>query len=139
MPPIAAHYAEQTLTGAERIVMRAGRHWAQWVGVIFATVATAWLIAPLIWLAPLLVRMATTEVTITNQRFIVKKGWLNRDTDEIPLDAIETIHVHQGWIGRVLGAGRLAVRGAGGGEVITPIIARVIAVRRSLQNAAKGL
>lgn len=136
-PPrsIRAPYAAQTLADDETLSARGRFHALHWALVLGLTILVGWLIVPLWWLGPRLVQMATTELSLTNRRIILKTGWLRRDTNELPLDSIENVQIHQDLIGRMLGIGRIVLQGAGGGRLITPLIANVLGFRRALENA----
>ncbi len=56
----------------------------------------------------------TTEFAVTNQRLIVKRGWVSRRTVEMQLRNVEHIGVDQGALGRLVGYGTVTVRGTGG-------------------------
>lgn len=142
MPSIAndnhspnAPYAARTSSDGEELIARARFHWVQWLGLGVALFALGWLILPLYWLGPAAIRMASTELDITNRRLILKTGWLTKRTSEAPLESIESIHLHQGLIGQVFGLGRLTVHGAGGGSIATPVIADVLDFRRAIESA----
>jgi len=78
---------------------------------------------------------ATTEIAITNSRLIYKRGLVARYVGEMSIDRIEGVNVLQGIIGRMLGYGRIMVRGMGVGEVILPPLADPIAFRRAIEKA----
>ena len=132
---IIAPYAAQTLADDEMLWARGRFHALHWALLIGLTILVGWLIVPLWWLGPQLVAMATTELALTNRRVILKTGWLRRDTNEMPLNSIENVQLHQGFIGQLLGLGRLVMYGAGGSELATPPIANVLGFRRALENA----
>jgi len=50
---------------------------------------------------------------ITNQKILKKEGILNVDTQEIRLNAIETIEINRTLIDRLLGSGNLKITGRG--------------------------
>lgn len=85
--------------------------------------------------ANMLINKATTEIAVTNQRIIYKKGLIARHVGELGVDSIEGVGVRQGILGRLLGYGRVSVRGMGVGEVILPPIDSPIAFRRAIQEA----
>jgi len=78
---------------------------------------------------------ATTEIAITNSRLIYKRGLVARYVGEMSIDRIEGVNVLQGVIGRLLGYGRIMVRGMGVGEVILPPLANPIAFRKAIEKA----
>jgi uncharacterized membrane protein YdbT with pleckstrin-like domain len=81
-----------------------------------------------------LVRRATTEIALTNQRVILKWGLIRRHTIETYLDKIEGINANQGILGRLLGYGSLLVRGTGGGTNPCPGIQDPQAFRRNVNE-----
>lgn len=138
MPPSTAPYAQSTLAPDEHVVMRARFHWVQWLSAISVLILLGWLIIPLIWVAPPVIRMATTELSVTSRRLILKTGWLTLVSNETPLRAIESVHVYQSFWQRLLGMGAIAVDSAGGGELATPVIADVVQFRQAIENAMAG-
>lgn len=78
---------------------------------------------------------ATTEIAITSERLIYKKGLIARHIGELNIDRIEGVSVRQEVIGRLLGYGRVLIRGMGVGEVLLPSIEAPIAFRRAIQEA----
>jgi len=61
-----------------------------------------------------ILRRSTTEMAVTNKRVVVKTGILSRRTYEILLPKVESIHVDEGLLGRLLGYGSVIFRGIGG-------------------------
>jgi hypothetical protein len=55
----------------------------------------------------------TTEIGVTTQRLIFKRGLFWRTTKELQLRAIEEINLDQGLIGRLLNYGRINLHGNG--------------------------
>lgn len=54
-----------------------------------------------------------TEIAVTDRRLISKFGLISRNTTSIPAHKIESTHVEQSVMGRVLGYGTVSVRGTG--------------------------
>ena len=85
---------------------------------------------------------ATTEIAVTNDRLIYKKGLVARHVGEISIDRIEGVSVSQEFWGRILGYGRVSIRGMGVGEIILPPIEAPISFLKAIQEAralkAKG-
>ena len=132
-------YAEKVLQAGERIVYRAHLHWIAYLSGILLIVAAV--ILALAAVAPLgealrlglivaalialflglfqLLRVwfvvSNTEIIVTNRRLIYKTGFIARDTVEMNLDKVESVLVEQSLAGRLLGFGRVIVRGAGAG------------------------
>lgn len=85
--------------------------------------------------ANLMVIKSTTEIAITSNRLVYKRGLVARQVGEMSIDRIEGVNVLQTILGRILGYGRLAIRGMGVGEVILPPIEDPIAFRQSIEKA----
>src|SRR5690606_35508370 len=86
----------------------------------------------------MMIRVWTTEIAVTNQRFIYKRGLFSLSTEEIALPNIEGVKVRQGFWGRMLGYGHLRVEGTGVDAIETPPIAHPIDFRRAIENAKFG-
>ena len=85
--------------------------------------------------AQMFVVKASTEIAITNNRLVYKRGLVARRVGEISIDRIEGVNVVQGILGRIFNFGRLIVRGMGVGEVFLPPIADPIAFRKAIERA----
>lgn len=85
--------------------------------------------------ARMMVTKSTTEIAITNQRLVYKRGLVARQIGEISIDRIEGVNVLQSFWGRLFNYGRLAIRGMGVGEVILPPIEDPIVFRRAIEKA----
>lgn len=79
----------------------------------------------------------TTEIAITSERIIYKRGLVARYVAEMNIDRIEGVSVLQTVMGRLFGYGRILVRGMGVGEMILPPIANPISFRRAIEYARK--
>ncbi len=89
------------------------------------------------WLgfARMMVIKASTEIAVTNTRLIYKRGLVARYVGEMSIDRIEGVNVLQSIPGRLLGYGRVMVRGMGVGEVVLPPLADPIAFRKAIERA----
>jgi uncharacterized membrane protein YdbT with pleckstrin-like domain len=85
--------------------------------------------------AQLMVIKATTEIAITNNRLVYKRGLIARQVGEISIDRIEGVNVLQTVFGRIFNYGRLAIRGMGVGEVVLPPIEDPITFRKAIEKA----
>lgn len=86
--------------------------------------------------AHLMIIKATTEIAVTDERVIYKRGLIARDVGEIGIDRIEGVTVNQTIVGRIFNYGTITVRGMGIGEVdLPPLIAAPIAFRNAIQEA----
>lgn len=82
-----------------------------------------------------LIAYATTEIAVSNQRFVVKFGWISRAVTEISIPKIEGVFIHQGIIGRVFGYGSVTVRGTGGDFAVAPNVHDPLALQAALHQA----
>src|ERR1035437_8993632 len=90
----------------------------------------------LFFFAHLMIIKATTEIAVTNERVIYKKGLIARHVGELGVDRIEGVSVSQGVWGRIWGYGTIIIRGMGVGEVILPaLIEEPISFRKAIQEA----
>lgn len=76
----------------------------------------------------------TTEIGVTNQRVIYKKGLISRETSEIQLGAIEEVNLHQDVLGRILDYGKLEIHGTGEEEIVLPSLGDPLELRKALQE-----
>ncbi len=89
----------------------------------------------LLMFAQMMVTKATTEIAITNNRLIYKRGLVARHVNEMSIDRIEGVNVLQSFWGRIFDYGRVVVHGMGVGEVILPPITDPITFRRAIEKA----
>jgi hypothetical protein len=76
----------------------------------------------------------TTEIGVTTQRFIYKRGLVWRKTQELQLRAIEEVKLEQGVPGRMLRFGHLELHGTGVDDIRLPALADPLGLRRALQD-----
>ena len=82
------------------------------------------LMAAVIGFAKAWIQQATTEMTVTDRRIILKTGLFQRRTTEMHLDKVESVDVRQSLLGRLLDYGTVIVRGTGAGvEPLTNVAA----------------
>jgi len=148
-------YVDSVLADGERIVYRAAiSHWkfvlSYLVGGLFLLAALGayittgnhagaaldmMAIALVIGLAVVLsafIRRQTTELVLTNRRLIMKRGLVSRDTVEMNLNKVESLHVNQGLMGRLLDYGDVTVVGTGASLEPLRGIARPLELRKML-------
>jgi uncharacterized membrane protein YdbT with pleckstrin-like domain len=106
-------YVDSTLIDGETVLHRGQVSWwplMPWIvlGVLTTIVAVG--IGILAWVY---VKRRTTELAITNKRVIAKKGFIQRDTIEMFLSKVESVHVDQSVMGRVLDYGTVIMSGTG--------------------------
>jgi hypothetical protein len=99
-----------------------------WIGLVTAEIGAAAFLAIEL---PLL----TTEIGVTSQRLIYKRGWIWRTTNELQLRAIEQITLDQSLLGRLLNYGRVSVHGTGVDDIALPALAEPVLLQRAIQEA----
>lgn len=163
-----AGYVKKTLARDEEIVYRANYNWTYslmpvlWFAlgaapvVMFLMLQYSYGAAPeelrmgwwaagtgfafgLIILLSHLIELWTTEFVVTTYRFVFKHGWIQRDAQEVSLNKIEEIALHQTFWGRIFGFGKLIIRGTGVGVIELPNIDNPITVRRAIEDAKTDL
>jgi uncharacterized membrane protein YdbT with pleckstrin-like domain len=73
-----------------------------------------------------------TEFAVTNRRVIYKKGFINRHTEEMNVDKVESVDVDQSVLGRMLDYGTLKVKGTGEGTEDLDHIAAPLQLRSAI-------
>lgn len=154
-----ASYVSNALVDGETVLWRAHYHWLTWVMPVLslAVPAALWLLTffyfspetrafmhyvmlivtglGLLYFLWEVIRLRSTEIAVTNRRFIRKTGWISRDTSEISLRNIEEVKLDQSIWGRILGYGAITVRGTGGSAVSSPLIDNPKQLQKQLQMA----
>lgn len=128
-------YVERTLAADEEILAVGHFHWTYMVVSLLWLILLGWAIIGIVIFVKRWMYEATTEVAVTNRRFVFKRGFISRHTDEFSTQRIEGVNLTQGFWGRILNFGRLHIRGSGIGEVDLPTIARPLEFRRAMVNA----
>ncbi len=85
--------------------------------------------------AHMMVVKATTEIAVTTERLVYKKGLIARHVGEINIDRIEGVSVRQGAMARIFGYGIVCIRGMGVGEVALPPIEAPVEFRKAVNEA----
>lgn len=98
-------------------------------------VALMMFVMGLLKFAHMMVIRATTEIAVTSNRIIYKRGLVARYVGEISIDRIEGVNVIQTVMGRLFNYGSVIIRGMGVGEVVLPPLADPIRFRRAIEYA----
>jgi uncharacterized membrane protein YdbT with pleckstrin-like domain len=146
-------YVESTLVPGERILYRGHLHWitflaaglvsllftsgAIFVGAVDNNQSVAFVIfligtLPLAW-AYLTYRC--WEFAVTDKRVLIKTGRIRRHTLETLLNKVESIHVEQGFWGRVLNWGTIYITGTGSTQERFAMISAPLEFRKQAQAA----
>lgn len=123
-------YIKDNLLPDEHIVYIGKIHWLIYGTAIFlALVALTMILLPIVSITIFVMSLCaavrayihthTTEFGITNQRIIMKTGWVSRQTVEQQLQRIESVNFTQSVWGRMFGYGTVLLHGTGSG--VTPI------------------
>ena len=76
------------------------------------------------------------EFGVTNKRVCFKHGFISRKAVDLRLEAIETVGISNGIIGRIFGYGNLTLTGRGSTPPITiPGLANIIEVKKAVEAA----
>jgi len=129
-------YIDKSLGEGERVIAKAHFHWFyQLVAVLALVVLGIVLVGIWIWLL-MTIRYYTTEIGVTTHRFIMKTGWIRIDTQEIALNNIEGVQIHQSVLGRIFNFGQVIIEGTGVDAVKLPtMLADPIGLRRAIESA----
>ena len=79
------------------------------------------------------------EFGITNQRVIVKEGFLKRKTIEVFLKSVESVQVDQSIWGRILNFGTVIVSGTGGVSDPLNMIRNPLDFKKQVQQRLAGI
>lgn len=151
-------YVDENLLPGEQVVYRAKLHWSLFavpmvwgvmgallclfgitdgnglaigLGVLFCLVALLTLPSP--WIT-----YRTTEMAITSQRIIAKRGWIRRDTLEVEHRGIGGVQVKQGIMDRLFNRGTVTITSAGAPRSGFPGIAKPLDFRRNALQAKEA-
>ena len=128
-------YVEKTLGPDEEIIYRGRFPWVYTFGSWMALLLLGVFIIGIIIFIERTVRKATTEIAVTNRRFVVKTGFISRKTQEVALEKIEEIKLTQSFWGRILDYGTLDIRGTGVGNIQLPSIDEPLTLRKAINTA----
>lgn len=125
-------YIEKNLSTGETIVYR-GRLslWPYALLIAIGICAIPLLGSGLLLLAYVYIKVATTEVAVTDRRVIAKFGFISRSTIEMSVRRIESIQVDQGILGRIFDYGSIVMSGAGNPLAPIPGISNPMAFRQA--------
>jgi uncharacterized membrane protein YdbT with pleckstrin-like domain len=153
-------YVQHVLQPGEQVRHISSIHWkVYWPGVAVALLAAVayWLsdtrLLPGLWrytayaLAIVAVVLLIqqwfqwwiTEIAVTNRRVIYKRGLIQRETNEMNMDKVESVQIDQSIFGRMLDYGNVTILGTGEGFKTLRTIANPVDLRNSITgNDAQG-
>ncbi|HET9250581.1 MAG TPA: PH domain-containing protein [Candidatus Eisenbacteria bacterium] len=162
-------YLERCLIPGEEVRYRAGLHWSTilrpivvgtfldlaglaciigWAlgrdgttsaAPILLASGVALLLAGGLVLAVASIRLASTQIVVTTRRVLIKSGILQRRTVELLLSKIESVDVTETVSGRMMGYGKVVLRGTGGTPESFDRIANPLEFRRQVQSQVDAL
>ena len=91
----------------------------------------------LILILSAVIRRQTTELVLTDRRIITKCGLVSRNTVEMNLNKIESLHVNQGLTGRIFNYGDVTVVGTGASLEPMRGITHPLELRKKLGSIAE--
>lgn len=115
------NYTNKNLVLNEMVVFETKYHWTYYANI--------WSLISL-GLYPYL-HHKFSEFVVTNKRVIIKRGIFHLNAFEIPVSRIETVHIHQNFLGRVFGFGSILIVGTGGSQVEIEHINQPLSFRNS--------
>ena len=155
-PDVAGGYTRATIGSNETVFYKTSIHWIVFLRYallallvfIFVVIPFAigmqalvstqkgWFALPLpvLILIPPALLFATSELVVTNRRVLIKTGAVNRQTLEMFVSKVESVGVHQSFLGRLLDYGTVIIRGTGGSDEPFQMIARPIEFRNAVQR-----
>jgi uncharacterized membrane protein YdbT with pleckstrin-like domain len=141
------NYIDKILLSDEKLIYRSHPHWIIFfrpvISLLLAICAFYWgliLMADLAGLITLLSCLSalmvyyTSEFGITNQRVIIKLGFIRRYSFESALNRIEAVEVEQSVLGRLLDYGTIRIRGVGGSAELFPAVPNPLLFRHKVQT-----
>ena len=129
-------YIERSLGHNERVIARAHFHWWYTLKAWLVLITTFWILGLGIYLFfAWMIKKWTTEIGVTNHRFIKKTGFISVKTDELSIQNIEGVKLAQTFWGRLLGFGKIRIEGTGVDAIELPTIANPIQFRSAIETA----
>lgn len=83
------------------------------------------------------VRLATTEVAVTDRRVVGKVGWIAMNSLDLRLSKLEGVTVRRSLLGAMLNYGSVAITGSGNARVLFRGMSDPEGLRRALVEAAE--
>ncbi|MGE0740218.1 MAG: PH domain-containing protein [Hyphomonadaceae bacterium] len=128
-------YVDASLAPGEIVLQR-----GKWPGVFWFLAWAALIVLGIIGVGVFIffamaIRMWSTDFAVTNRRVILKRGWLNRRTQELAVESVEGVSLDQSLIARLCGFGRVIVTGTGEARIVFPPMANPVAFRRAIETA----
>jgi uncharacterized membrane protein YdbT with pleckstrin-like domain len=128
-------YIDESLAPGETILQRGAWPGIFWFGAWAALILLGIILVGVFIFLRAVVIMNTTDFAVTNRRVILKRGWLNRRTQELAVESVEGVSLDQSIMQRLFGYGRVVVTGTGDAVIVFPPMADPVAFRRAIEAA----
>lgn len=128
-------YIDDSLAPGEEILQRGKYPGVFWFGAWAALILLGIVIVGIFIFVRSAIVMSTTDFAVTNRRIILKRGWLNRKTQELAVESVEGVILDQSLLARMFGYGNIVVTGTGDAVIRFPPMAHPVAFRRSIETA----
>ena len=128
-------YIDQSLAPGETVLHRGRWPDVFWLGAWLALIFLGIVLIGIYLFLRSVVVMNTTDFAVTNRRIILKRGWLNRSTQEIAVESVEGVQLNQTILGRLFGYGHIVVTGTGEATIVFPPMAHPVEFRRAIEAA----
>jgi uncharacterized membrane protein YdbT with pleckstrin-like domain len=131
-----ASYVDSTLLSGETVLYRARISLWSVAHLIFFGILLLVVGVGLVFLVWAWIRYKTTECAVTDKRIIAKTGLISRNTTELFLDKVESLHVEQSVAGRILDFGTITIHGTGTTTEPIKSISSPLVLRKQFMQAA---
>jgi len=128
-------YVDESLAPGEEILARGRWPGLFWFGAWAALIVLGLAIVGIFIFLRAVIIMNTTDFAVTSKRVILKRGWLNRRTQELAVQSVEGVSLDQSWWARLWNYGRVVVTGTGDAVIRFPAMADPVAFRRAIESA----
>lgn len=128
-------YIDESLAPGETILQRGQWPGLFWFGAWAALILLGVVLVGIFIFARAVIIMKTTDFAVTNRRVILKRGWLNRRTQELAVESVEGVSLDQTIFQRIFGYGRVVVTGTGDAVIVFPSMRDPVAFRRAIEAA----
>lgn len=131
-------YIDESLAPGEELLQRGRWPGLFWFGAWAALIVLGIAIVGIFIFVRAAIVMNTTDFAVTNKRVILKRGWLNRRTQELAVASVEGVTLEQSWWARLWNYGHVIVTGTGDAVIRFPAMADPVAFRRAIETARAG-
>lgn len=128
-------YIDSSLASGETILKRGKWPAVFWFGAWAALIFLGIIIVGIFIFIRSVIVMTSTDFAVTDRRIILKRGWLNRSTQELAVESVEGVSLDQSLIARMFGYGRIVVTGTGDAVIVFPPMANPVEFRRAIESA----